>query len=445
MGEKNRALKAAVRQRMAETGVPYRAAMNAVKAEYERGEHAKRTDDSAGDTLFIVDFPAPVLAGADPCPACHGAGLGSTQYEQRTDSGIVLIADTACTTCFGCGRAEHETRCLPGDHATDDPSEIEDYQELLDLDAEKRGEDPEERCYSCRGRRFWWAQAINEEAAEQGHAELQKRAQARGVSMDQVQAARAWGELDQLLGDGTQALFHQGMEFVRMPCGCTEGEGRRLTRAQFEAEQESAAQVPGPRDGGRTYEVVTGGWTYVFTGCPDLGNDIPSTGRAGEEPGHVIMAERRRQAGVIDGFVMVRQVGRRVTYRWVASGEPETVLPQLLAAVTANPPAPPVEEEPEVVEPAEQQVRQVVYEGGPWDGQERTESLAFVVGQQEVPTNGGGRLSTWGEHWADDMPRYMPVQDGPRRLRMVWAAPADPGAPRAYGRPEPLDDFGDHD
>ncbi|WP_158835090.1 hypothetical protein [Streptomyces sp. NRRL S-350] len=447
MGEKNRALKAAVRQRMAETGEPYRAAIEAVKAEHQ---------DGANDTLFVVDYPKPQLAGAAPCPDCHASGLGPNRYEQRTDSGIVLVLDTACPTCLGCGRAEHESRCLPGDHATDDLDEISDYQELLDYDAEQRGEEPEERCFSCQGRRFWWSQAVDGEAAEQGLTELQKLVKARGLEMDQVQAAGAWGELDDLLGEGAQRLFHQGLEHVRMPCGCTEGEGRRLTRAEFEAEQDAAEVVPAPRDGGAAgdgvHEVEVGDRLFRFTGCPAAITSFgPPQGGDEEEPGNIVMRERPDEPGVLDGFAREGRPGRVVTYRWVASGTAEGVLPQVLGALTGRW----VEQVGDVEglyqaapepEPVDRQVREKRYEGGPFDGRRTEESLAFVVGQQEMPTNGGGIIGAWHGAWPpDDQPRYMPVQDSPRSLRMVWATPSEPGAPRAYERPEPLDDFGDHD
>ncbi|MFJ2193757.1 hypothetical protein ACIOJE_38375 [Kitasatospora sp. NPDC087861] len=339
MGEKDRKLKAAARQRKADmealTGEPYsyQTALNEVKAEYERGV---RPGDN--DLFFVVDFPPRILAGADPCPACHGTGLSRDQYEDEVNGGLRLLIDSACTTCWGCGRTEHETRCIPGDHATDDPHDIEEYQEFRNRNAEEWGDELADPCPSCRGRRYWWSQSMDEEAAEEAHRQLMARAALAGHGPEQVQGALAFGELDDLLGRGDTELAMAGLQYLRMPCGCTEKEGKRVRRADLTHRPalEITGQVPAPRGGGYTYERRVNTWLYRFTGCPHLGDDVPDLqGQAGDDPGEVIMAERRRPqaGGMIDGFVLLDRRDGTATYRWVAAGSPEEVLPQILTAI----------------------------------------------------------------------------------------------------------------
>ncbi|MGW2939374.1 hypothetical protein ACWDA7_48530 [Streptomyces sp. NPDC001156] len=80
-----------------------------------------------------------------------------------------------------------------------------------------------------------------------------------------------------------------------------------------------------------------GHWVYTFSGCPDTGcyqqiaNEV--------EPGEVMVLERVGSPGVVDGFVResVDDVMMVTHFRWVASGDPSTVTPELLRACGLSP------------------------------------------------------------------------------------------------------------
>ncbi|PWI04746.1 hypothetical protein DIZ27_43450 [Streptomyces sp. NWU339] len=75
-----------------------------------------------------------------------------------------------------------------------------------------------------------------------------------------------------------------------------------------------------------------GHWVYEFTGCPDSG-DYQQIADA-DEPGEVVLRERPRGLGIVDGFVResVDDLLRVARFRWVTSGDPSTVAPAVLQA-----------------------------------------------------------------------------------------------------------------
>lgn len=74
-------------------------------------------------------------------------------------------------------------------------------------------------------------------------------------------------------------------------------------------------------------------WTYLFeapSGVPTP--DVPdSPGNTDNTPGHVIMAERRQEAGIVDLFLLEgrNDTFRTATYGWAATGTPEAVMEAL--------------------------------------------------------------------------------------------------------------------
>lgn len=200
---------------------------------HRQATDAVRHDDP--DTVLVVDYPAPRLDGTDPCGHCNGAGTSGETWEQPSAKGRPpLLVDVVCRTCAGCGRAEHD-RCAPGAHATDDPDEIAVH--LDDILGEYDQEAQAERCLSCHGWEFWYTGGMtlaDEKAAAAGE-QLAARAQAAGVSEWDMAAAATFGELDELLGDGAQALARAAdtTVYLRMPCGCTEDRVRTVRRADL--------------------------------------------------------------------------------------------------------------------------------------------------------------------------------------------------------------------
>lgn len=72
-----------------------------------------------------------------------------------------------------------------------------------------------------------------------------------------------------------------------------------------------------------------GHWVYEFLGCPDTGGyqQIADEMEAGE----VVVRERVGGLGIVDGFVRegVDDVMMVARFRWVASGDPSAVMPEL--------------------------------------------------------------------------------------------------------------------
>ncbi|MGW3568707.1 hypothetical protein ACWDSL_33435 [Streptomyces sp. NPDC000941] len=80
-----------------------------------------------------------------------------------------------------------------------------------------------------------------------------------------------------------------------------------------------------------------GHWIYEFKGCPDTGcyqqiaNEV--------EPGEVAVRQRVASPGIVDGFVResLDDVMMVAHFRWVATGDPSTVMPELLQACGLSP------------------------------------------------------------------------------------------------------------
>ena len=206
-----------------------RAAAAASGLSYDQVDDAVRHRDEAAGSLLVVDYPVPDLRGVDPCPECSGSGMSDERWEQPGDgSRPPLQVGAVCPRCLGCGRAEHDD-CTPGEHATDDPDEIAEHLYELDPDGEQGPP-----CPSCHGLRFWFmtAWSTDDDEAEAARAQLLDRARAAGVSEWDTDAYAQLGELDDLLGDGAQALAQaaDATVYLRMPCGCAEDLVRRTTR-----------------------------------------------------------------------------------------------------------------------------------------------------------------------------------------------------------------------
>ncbi|MEU1695592.1 hypothetical protein [Streptomyces hirsutus] len=80
-----------------------------------------------------------------------------------------------------------------------------------------------------------------------------------------------------------------------------------------------------------------GHWVYEFTGCPDSG-DYQQIVDA-DEPGDVVLRERPRGLGIVDGFVResVDDLMRVARFQWVTSGDPSTVAPAVLQVSGLSP------------------------------------------------------------------------------------------------------------
>ncbi|GAA3784045.1 hypothetical protein [Streptomyces chiangmaiensis] len=80
-------------------------------------------------------------------------------------------------------------------------------------------------------------------------------------------------------------------------------------------------------------------WVYVLSGYPDSGTfqQLVTEG----ELGTVVVRERSGGRGIVDGFVRenVYELMMVACFRWVASGEPSTVMPALREA-SGLPPTP---------------------------------------------------------------------------------------------------------
>lgn len=186
--------------------------------------------------VLVVDYAPPALDGAEPCTECKGRATNGTFYEQPRDGGRPPLAiAAACTACMGCGRAEHEG-CAPGVHVNDDEDQVE---ELLDDELDE-DQDQAEPCPSCGGREFYamaTAPSPGDQVEGGPYEELLARARAQGVSESDVTGAAVWGELDELLGDGAQALAEAAQRqtvYLLTPCGCTEDRVRTVRRSELD-------------------------------------------------------------------------------------------------------------------------------------------------------------------------------------------------------------------
>lgn len=104
-----------------------------------------------GPSLWVLPPPEP-YDGSDRCPACEGRKVTGERFlfpaADDNQAGKRLLVDQLCPGCGGCGRAVH-TGCVPGDHADDDPDDV-DTSEDHDGFA----------CSSCGGRRWWICQGF---------------------------------------------------------------------------------------------------------------------------------------------------------------------------------------------------------------------------------------------------------------------------------------------
>lgn len=97
----------------------------------------------------------PQFPGLGVCPFCAGTGLTDDQYEQAVPGGdTVIVVDTLCPACEGCGRFEHD-ECRADQHAQWEGPDEDDWEAF-----EAAGVDP---CPSCRGRQWNAVQGFDDE------------------------------------------------------------------------------------------------------------------------------------------------------------------------------------------------------------------------------------------------------------------------------------------
>ncbi|MET8631559.1 hypothetical protein [Streptomyces sp. NPDC004680] len=82
-----------------------------------------------------------------------------------------------------------------------------------------------------------------------------------------------------------------------------------------------------------------GHWVYMFSGCPDRGCCQQISNEV--EPGEVMVLDRAGSTGIVDGFVRdsVDDVMLVTHYRWVASGHPSVVMPEIMRALGPSRPS----------------------------------------------------------------------------------------------------------
>lgn len=153
-------LKRRARELAAREGLPYSAALARLRTSRTPTD-GEPTDTPANQpSTFLlpeylyVPFPAPDLGGARPCGDCEGSGLDAEgrTYAQPSDGGQPpLLLEVVCSTCEGCGRAEHDPEGCGHPHTDPDMDDG-----LYDED----DEDQEPPCYSCAGREFNYMQGM---------------------------------------------------------------------------------------------------------------------------------------------------------------------------------------------------------------------------------------------------------------------------------------------
>jgi hypothetical protein len=75
-------------------------------------------------------------------------------------------------------------------------------------------------------------------------------------------------------------------------------------------------------------------WSYTFTGSPKG----DTTGRMEEDqPGNIVVAERKDEPGVCDLFVRTHRndTYHTATFKWYCEGSPEHVMPRIPEAIIA--------------------------------------------------------------------------------------------------------------
>ncbi|MFD8288061.1 hypothetical protein ACFV2B_07475 [Streptomyces lavendulae] len=240
----NHAERDAARRYAREHGISYTKALYAIRC-FRAVVDAHNAGDEKRFAVYL-GLKAPGLGGADACTACSGTGVSGLQYETNSSpSAPTVLVDAACGRCAGCGRAEHDG-CRPGIHAGEDLDDVGLFDDNDDQD------DDEPACPSCNGLRFWYDEALPGHAQDPEEA-LAERAAERGVPMRDVWDTLAtYGDLDQLLGEGAEALAAQIQPplFLRMPCGCAEEPGAvSVTALRHPAALAAAADIPNPDEG----------------------------------------------------------------------------------------------------------------------------------------------------------------------------------------------------
>ncbi|MEV5846478.1 hypothetical protein AB0M32_31370 [Streptomyces sp. NPDC051985] len=78
-------------------------------------------------------------------------------------------------------------------------------------------------------------------------------------------------------------------------------------------------------------------WIYELSGFPEVGDHQRIAGEA--EPGKVVVFERADGQVIVDGFVResIDDLMMVARFRWVASGDFSTVMPELLRAAALSP------------------------------------------------------------------------------------------------------------
>lgn len=226
--------------------------------------------------VLTVDFPRPT-SPAEPCSSCAGTGLSGhtllTQLDDAPDTGArrLLVVDTFCTDCLGCGRADHD-QCGPATHPASDSY----HDELEDLERDEHElADP---CPSCGPGRPGWNLNVVYQPGPDGD-------------------------------DEGEALY------VRMPCGCTQDRIRALP------DKEAAAILDGmPAQADPRYPQD---WMAAFSGPEGLPfpvNGLFLSGLQGRPPVHLCRRREDDDGDLTDVFVFEsfdhgRNIGR---YRWIA-------------------------------------------------------------------------------------------------------------------------------
>lgn len=148
--------------------IPYSAALARLRTP------ADRPTDTAADqpSRFLlpeylhVDFPHPDLQGSPACDTCGGSGIDAEgrTYASPSDNGQPpLLVEVMCSTCAGCGRAEHDMENGCGfPHASMD---AEDF--LDECDEDDPDYDEERPCLSCAGREFNYIQGFTRDDQDQ--------------------------------------------------------------------------------------------------------------------------------------------------------------------------------------------------------------------------------------------------------------------------------------
>ncbi|MFF4409754.1 hypothetical protein [Streptomyces sp. NPDC001404] len=152
-------LKKRARELAARESIPYSAALARLRTSHAAAPATDRPKRFLVPDYLYVDFPAPDLRSARPCEGCTGTGLdgqGRT-FAMESDGGRPpLLVEAVCSSCSGCGRAEHDEERGCG-HPHTDPDMDDGWDDEDDEDAPGLG------CYSCSGREFNYLQGVLED------------------------------------------------------------------------------------------------------------------------------------------------------------------------------------------------------------------------------------------------------------------------------------------